>query len=120
MARVVSIHRYLLREGFGPEALVDAATRAEGRGLFELPGLDDYVFLEGMKGGQRGRCAALWIYGSEEAWKALWGPSSDPKPKSQYPEKWIIWEDQLLAPILAEDPDRIGFTSYRELLSEQL
>lgn len=101
MPRVVSLHQYVLREGHGPAALREAAIRADRHGLFELPRLEDYLFVEGIKDDRRGRCAALWIYALEEAWKRLWGPSEEPKPK--YPENWITSEDELLAPILARD-----------------
>ena len=33
----------------------------------------------------------------------------------KYPEKWRIWEEELLAPILSGDPDVIRFTAYEEL-----
>lgn len=50
MARIVSLHRYVLREGYEPGALVDAAAHAERRGVFELPGLEDYLFPQGDQG----------------------------------------------------------------------
>jgi hypothetical protein len=38
-----------------------------------------------------------------------------PRSASQYPENWKIWENVVLAPLLAQDPDTIRFTSYEEV-----
>lgn len=54
----------------------------------------------------------MWIYESRSAWAAVWGPVDDPVPKSEYPDEWLTWEDELLGPILAADPDTIEYTSY--------
>jgi hypothetical protein len=88
---------------------------AERRGLFDLPGLSEHYFLRGLKGARRGAYAAVWIFDSPEAWEALWGPPDAPRPPLQYPEKWRIWEDEILAPFLTQEPDTIRFTSYQEI-----
>lgn len=58
--------------------------------------------LKGIKGAQKDRYTAVWIYESLDAWTALWGPPDDPIEKPDYPENWKTWEDEVLA-------------SYREL-----
>lgn len=115
MTRVVSIHEYELRPGIDPADFERALSDAERRGLFELPGLREHHFLRGLKGARRGAYAALWIFESREAWEKLWGPLGAPHPPSQYPEKWQVWENEILAPLLSQDPDTIRFTSYQEL-----
>lgn len=115
MAKVISVHEYEL----GPEVLeadFERALRdAERRGLLDLPGLVGHHFLKGLKGARRGAYAAIWIFESREAWERLWGPPDSPRPASEYPETWKIWENDILAPLLAQDPDTIRFTSYDEI-----
>ena len=115
MTRVVSIHENELRPGVEPAVFEHALNDAERRGLFDLPGLCEHLFLRGLKGARRGAYAALWIFESREVWEALWGPPDAPHPPSQYPEKWQVWENEILAPLLSQDPDTIRFTSYQEL-----
>jgi hypothetical protein len=38
-----------------------------------------------------------------------------PRAPREYPEKWRIWEEELMAPILSSHPDAIKFTTYEEL-----
>jgi hypothetical protein len=109
---IVSVHHYELAESATDRAFRAAVREAERRGLFDLPGLVDYRFLRGLKGARRDGYAALWTYESEAAWERLWGPVEDPVPKAEYPERWVEWEDDLLAPLLADDPDEIDYTSY--------
>jgi hypothetical protein len=59
--------------------------------------------------------AAVWVYESREAWEQLWGTAEHPRGPEDYPEKWRIWEGELLAPILSGHPDAITFTAYEEL-----
>ena len=92
MPNVVSVHEYTLDEGVGPAAFERAVAEAERRDLFDLPGLAEYRFLEGLRGENEGRYAALWTYESRAA-----------------------WEEELLAPLLDRDPDDIAFTSYEVL-----
>ncbi len=40
---------------------------------------------------------------------------AEPRPKQDYPPSWKIWEDEVLAPFLAEHPERIAFTAYQQL-----
>jgi hypothetical protein len=115
VARVVSIHEYELRPGVRPADFERALGDAERRGLFDLPGLSEHYFLRGLKGARRGAYAAVWIFDSRAAWEALWGPPDAPRPPSQYPEKWRLWEREILAPFLTQDPDTIRFTSYQEI-----
>ena len=104
-----------LRPGIEPADFERALGAAERRGLFDLPGLREHHFLRGLKGARRGAYAAVWLFESREAWEKLWGPPDAPYPPSQYPEKWQVWENEILAPLLTRDPDTIRFTSYLEL-----
>ena len=115
MAKVISVHEYELRPEV-PEADFERAVHdAERRGLLDLPGLVGHHFLKGLKGARRGAYAAIWNFESREAWERLWGSPDAPRPASQYPENWKIWENSVLAPLLAQDPDTIRFTSYEEI-----
>ena len=115
MAKVVSVHEYELKPGVEPADFERALHEAERLGLFDLPGLSEHRFLRGLKGARRGAYAAIWIFQSREAWEKLWGPPEAPYPPSRYPEKWQVWEKQILAPLLTQDPDAIRFTSYNEI-----
>lgn len=113
--RIVSVHEYELQEGVDEEDLLKAVEEAEKRGLFDLPGLVGYRLLRGIKGSRQARMAAIWIYESRSAWEALWGPPDAELPKGHYPRQWREWEEELLAPLLDRDPDRVNYTSYEEL-----
>jgi hypothetical protein len=115
VTRVVSVHEYELKPGASLADFERALGDAGRRGLFDLPGLSEHYFLRGLKGARRGAYAAVWVFDSREAWEALWGPPDAPRPPSQYPEKWQIWEKEILAPFLTQDPDTIRFTSYQEV-----
>jgi len=115
MARVISIHEYDLVPEADPEAFESALRDARDQGLPELPGLETYYLLRGIKGARTRRYGAVWVYESRAAWEALWGPSDDPLEKPDYPPTWKTWEDEVLASYLREDPDAIRFTSYQEI-----
>lgn len=115
--RIVSIHEYELRHDADGRDLLRAAEEARDRGLFELPGLIGFRILHGIKGVRRGRFAAIWVYKDRVAWESLWGSPASPKGKEEYPPAWQEWEQELLAPLLDRDPDRVSFTSYEELLA---
>lgn len=112
---IVSIHRYELAESTTDREFRDAVREAERRELFDLPGLVEYRFLRGIRGDRDGEFAALWRYGSREAWRDLWGPVGDPVETHEYPETWRIWEEELLAPLVRGNPDEIEFTAYEVL-----
>jgi|Deesub1362A_J573_1020465.scaffolds.fasta_scaffold01553_2 hypothetical protein len=112
MAPLISLHEYELRPEVPPAAFEGALREAVARGLFELPGLQGFHFLRGIKGARRGRYAALWIYKNREAWEEIWGPVDRPKPREEFPPAWRIWEDEILAPLLAQDPHSITYTAY--------
>lgn len=115
---IVSIHQYELAADAEPADFRAAVTEATDRGLFEaIPGLVEYRIGRGIKGARAGQFAALWFYESRTAWESVWGPVDDPAPKDEYPEAWLVWEDELLDPVLADDPDEIVYTSY-ELLAQ--
>jgi hypothetical protein len=115
MARIISIHEYDLTPGADPARFEQALREAEARGLFALPGLTAYYFVRGVKGARHAAYAAVWVYESREAWERLWGTLEHPRGPEEYPEKWTIWEEELLAPILSGHPDSIRFTAYEEL-----
>lgn len=71
--------------------------------------------MKGIKGARADRYTAVWQYEGREAWRQLWGPVDDPKPKAEYPDLWLEWEDELLTQLFTKDPDEIRFTSYRTL-----
>lgn len=112
---IVSVHEYELSRDATPAEFEAAVAEAESRNLFDLPGLVNYWFLRGIKGARVNRYTAIWQYDSREAWAELWGPVDDPNPKTAYPDPWLEWEDELLKPLLADDPDDIDFTSYQTL-----
>ncbi len=112
--RIVSIHEYLLKPNIEPDQFERAVLDASRRGLFDIPGLVEHRFVKGIRGERKGKYAAIWIYESREAWSSLWGPVDKPFGKGRYPENWRVWEDEVLAPLLAEDPDTIVFTTYEE------
>jgi hypothetical protein len=113
MPRVLSVHEYEPRTDADLADFEAAVRDARANSLLDLPGLENYYLLKGIKG-----AAAMGRSGSNEsraAWEVLWGPPDDPVKKPDYPENWRIWEDEVLAPYLREDPDAIRFTSYREV-----
>ena len=115
MARVVSIHEYQLKPDVDRIAFERAFRDADRRGLFALPGLVEYHFLKGLNGAQRDGYGVVWIYESREAWELLWGSLECPVQPNEYPEKWKIWENAVLAPFLTQHADGIRFSSYEEL-----
>lgn len=114
MTRVVSIHEYALKPEVDEQQFEQAIREARQRGLLQLPGLQQHHFLRGIRGAQRGGYAAIWVYDSRESWETLWGPVSHPHAKRDYPENWKIWEDEVLAPFLGDDPNKIRFSAYEE------
>jgi hypothetical protein len=115
MPRVISIHEYDLKPGAVEAAFERAILEAERRGLFALPGLVEHHFLKGIKGARKDGYTAVWIYESREAWERLWGSLEAPRRRAGYPKTWRMWENEILAPFLSQDPDTIRFTSYEEL-----
>ncbi len=115
MGRIVSLHEYELKDSVRANQFEEAVSEAIRRGLFLLPGLEEYRFLKGLRGSRAGKYAALWVYRSQADWAALWGPVHRPIPKSRYPQPWREWEDVLLKPLLDREPDKINYTAYREL-----
>lgn len=109
---IVSIHHSELGASATDREFRDAVREAERRDLFDLPGLVEYRFLQGIRGDRDGSYTAIWTYESREAWRNLWGPVDDPVSKDDHPEQWRAWEDELLAPVLSGDPDEITYTSY--------
>lgn len=112
---IVSIHEYTLDETATTREFEAVIAEAKQRRLFNFPGLSEVKFLQGIKGDRVNKYTAIWLYESRNAWENLWGPVGNPKSKDEYPKRWREWEDELLAPILAADPDDVQFTSYRVL-----
>ena len=111
-SQVISIHEYELKPSVDGARFERAFKEAEARGLFELPGLLQYHFVKGIRGARKCKYAVIWIYENKKAWEQLWGPVDQPISKSNYLEKWLTWEDEVLAPFLRQEPDAISFTSY--------
>jgi len=106
---MISIHEYDPRPGTGAERFQEAIRAAEARGLFQLPGLTAHHFVKGVKGvkgARHGAYAAVWVYESREAWERLRGTVERPRERQEYPEKWRVWEEELLTPILIGHPGR--------------
>lgn len=116
MPRIISVHEYVLKPEVSEIEFENAIQAARKSGLLSLPGLVEYHFVKGRKGGRQGLYAAIWVYESKQAWEALWGTPENPRTKQDYPENWKVWEDEVLAPFLSQDPDNIAFTAYEELL----
>lgn len=112
---IISVHEYKLKPNVDRTKFERALHDAKERGLFDLPGMKDYHLLKGIRGTRKNMYTAIWIYESEKAWADIWGPVGDPVSKENFPEEWKIWEDEILAPFLSEDPNMINFTSYRKL-----
>ena len=115
MTRIISIHEYELKPDVDEQLFEEAIKRARSRGLLRLPGLIGVRFLKGIRGARKNCYAAVWIYEDQDAWEVLWGPPGHPIAQADYPENWKEWENTVLSPFLAGDPDKITFTSYREL-----
>lgn len=109
---IFSIHHYELPEDTTHEEFRATIREAKRRDLFDLPGLVEYQFLHGIKGIRQDGYTAIWTYESYEAWADLWGAVDDPVPKAEYPDSWLTWEDDLLDPLIAGDPDAVEYTSY--------
>ncbi len=115
MPKVISIHEYVLKPGVDVKEFENAIRSAIELGLLTLPGLIGYYFVKGIRGDRKDLYAAIWIYESKEAWEKLWGPIDDPISKKDYPKTWKVWEKEVLAPFLVQDPHEIKFSSYQEL-----
>lgn len=114
MNRVISIHEYKLKNDISGEQFEATVEKARELDLFNLPGLIEYHFLKRIRGSRNVEYSAIWIYQNREAWEKLWGKADSPIKKENYPKKWKIWEGEFLAPLLAQDPDRIDYAAYEE------
>ena len=114
MSRIISVHEYNLKQDVEVDEFERAVSQARGSGLLDLPGLETFYFIKGVRGDRTGRYAIVWIYESRDAWEALWGGEGDPLPAEKYPQNWTTWEQEVLAQYLDRDPDRIAFTAYME------
>lgn len=114
MSKIISIHEYKLKPDKTAGQFEAAVEYAREQELFDLPGLIEYHFLKRIRGTKMVEYTALWIYESRAVWEKVWGTADDPISKDKYPEKWKIWEDELLTPLLTQDPDRIEFAAYEE------
>lgn len=109
---IVSVHHYELVDTTTPDEFEAAVRTAERRGLVDLPGLVDWWFLRGSRGEHENGFAAVWIYQDRQSWANPWGPVGEPVTKNDSPEEWRVWEDDILAPLITGDPDRIDYTSF--------
>jgi hypothetical protein len=114
MDRVISIHEYKLMDNATAEQFEAAVENARKQKLFELPGLVEYHFLKKIRGTKSVKYSAIWVYENRKVWEKLWGKVDSPTPKDNYPENWKVWEEELLAPLLTQGPDRIDFAAYEE------
>ena len=114
MGKIISIHEYKLKNDISHIQFEDAIQHARDIDLFNLPGLQKYYFLRHLQGTRKVEYAAVWIYESKDSWIRLWGTKENPKPKNEYPFNWNVWEDEILAPLLSQEPDRIFYAAYEE------
>ena len=115
ISKVISIHEYVLRSGADEKEFEQVLREVQASDLLQLPGLEKYYFVKGIRGSHCGNYAAVWIYESQEAWEKLWGSIDQPCRACDYPENWKIWEEGMLAPFLDRDPDKITYTAYESL-----
>ena len=115
MAKLISIHEYVLNKNVTGEQFEKAIEHARSLDLFNLPGLIDHRFLKYIRGTRQVQYAAIWIYADRESWEKLWGPVDNPVKKQDYPGKWKTWENEILTPLLEQDPDQIYYASFEEL-----
>ena len=114
MKKVISVHEYQLKNNISDAQFESAVENARSRKLFSLPGLIDYYFLRRIRGTREVSYTAIWIYKNRDSWEKIWGEKNNPLPKNQYPEKWKIWEDEILAPLITQESDRIQYAAYEE------
>jgi hypothetical protein len=112
MTKIISIHEYTLKPTVTEDQFKNAIREAQERHLLQLPGLEGVHFLRGIKGKRRGSFAAIWIYESREVWERIWGSPEEPHSKDDYPNRWRVWEEEILAPIHDGDLDQIEYTAY--------
>ncbi len=109
------MHEYVLRSNVDLDQFEQAVLDARDKGILEIAGLERVAFVRGIRGERHNLYAAIWFYESKEAWESLWGPVDQPHAKHDYPQAWRVWEDEILAPFLDRDPDKITFTTYMEI-----
>ena len=114
MNRIMSIHEYTLRRGVSAAQFEEVVEKAKERNLFNLPGLIEYHFLKRIRGTRQVAYATIWIYENMDAWAKLWGTVENPIKKEDYPEQWKSWENEILASLLTQDPDKIFYAAYEE------
>jgi hypothetical protein len=122
MTRVISVHEYILRTDVKEVDFENAVQEARRRGLLQFPGLEEYHFVRGIRGAQSGCYGTIWIYESREAWEMLWGSVGKPLSSKDYPEKWKVWEQEVLAPFHKMIRIKFGslhMRSFRQLFERQ-
>jgi len=115
MKRVISIHDYKLKQGVSSEQFETSVAKARQLDLFNLSGLIEFHFLRRIRGSRNVEYTAIWIYQNRASWEKLWGKTDNLIEKENYPENWKRWENEFLAPLLAQDPDRIDYAAYEEI-----
>ena len=112
--RVYAIHEHNLKAS----ADRSAYEAAIGRAIQELriPGLLHGRHLKAFKEKREGEYTVLWVFENKEAIEQNFGTPENPK----WPEAWLWYENELLAPYIEEHPDKISFTDYEELSSRLL
>ena len=87
MRKVISIHEYILKPDVDEDQFEEAICNAQESDLLQLPGLEEYYLVRGIRGSRKGSYAAIWIYESKEAWEKLWSPLEKPLKKGRLPGK---------------------------------
>lgn len=109
--KVYTVHEHNLRSSADRAAYETAI----GQAIQELriPGLLHAYHLKAFKGKRQGAYAVLWIYENRDAIIQNFGTPENPK----WPEAWLHYENEVLAPFIDEHPDKIRFSAY-EVISQ--
>ena len=103
--RVYAIHEHNL------STKADKAAISNALRTLRVPGLLHAYHLKGFKGSRQGSYAVLWVFESQEAIVRSFGTPQQPT----WPEDWLHYEHEILAPFLDGHPDKITFSDYEAI-----
>lgn len=103
---VIAYHEHELKEDANEEEYL----RRIGETIRQLrvPGLLKTYIVKGWKGAREGKFGVAWFFENEDAIVRNFGTRDNPK----WPEDWLRYENEILAPFLDRHPDKIVFTDY--------
>lgn len=109
MDKVIAFHEHELKAGV--EEKVYEQKVGEAVKKLQVPGLLGAYHLKGFKGERSRKYAVLWVFESEEVSVKNFGTPKTPK----WPQDWLHYEKEGLAPFLDRHPDKINFTDHHIL-----